>query len=93
MIEYSIELTPDLKAVVDSLIENVGLTIDEFITLGIFLYHPDIFLSASKIENVKLWLFLDKTEQKWLKAICEYYNKTENDVLTELFKSNLNIRE
>lgn len=79
--DFSIELTPDLKGVLDSLIENTGIPIDELITMGLFLYHPDIFLSASKIENVKLWLFLDKTEQKWLKAICDYYNKTENEII------------
>ena len=62
--EYSIELTPDLKGVLDSLIENTGIPIDELITMGLFLYHPDIFLLSNQnnIENVKLWLFLDKTE-------------------------------
>ncbi|OLS24663.1 MAG: hypothetical protein HeimC2_21440 [Candidatus Heimdallarchaeota archaeon LC_2] len=81
-----IELTPDLKYVFDSLIENVGLTCEELINLGIFLYHPDIFLSLNKnqIENVKLWLFLDKSEQEWLKALCEYYNKTEMEVINWL---------
>ncbi len=83
MCKYSIELTPDLKGVVDTLIENTGLTIDELISLGLFLYHPDIFLS-SNIENVKLWLFFDKNEQEWLDGLCEYYNKSENDILIDL---------
>ncbi|OLS21982.1 MAG: hypothetical protein HeimC2_31300 [Candidatus Heimdallarchaeota archaeon LC_2] len=91
MNEYSIELTPDLKGVLDSLIENTGITIDELITLGLFLYHPDIFLllNQNNIENVKLWLFLDKTEQKWLREICECYSKTENEILLELISNNV----
>lgn len=87
MCNYSIELTPDMKGVLDSLIEKIGLNIDELITMGLFLYHPDIFLSLPNVENVKLWLFLDKTEQKWLKAICEYYNKTENEIILELLST------
>ena len=86
--EYSIEVTPDLKGVFDSLIENTGLTCEELINLGIFLYHPGIFLELNKIENyienVKLWLFLDKQEQNWLKALCQYYNKTEVEMINEL---------
>ncbi|OLS24149.1 MAG: hypothetical protein HeimC2_23700 [Candidatus Heimdallarchaeota archaeon LC_2] len=88
MNEYSIEVTPDLKGVFDSLIENTGLTCEELINLGIFLYHPDIFLKLNKdknnIENVKLWLFLDKTEQEWLKALCKYYDKTEIEIINDL---------
>ncbi|OLS27635.1 MAG: hypothetical protein HeimC2_10820 [Candidatus Heimdallarchaeota archaeon LC_2] len=84
MKEYSIEVTPDLKGVFDSLIENTGLTCEELINLGIFLHHPSIFLELKKIENIKLWLFLDKSEQEWLKALCQYYDKTEMEMLTDL---------
>ena len=84
MNEYLIEVTPDLKGVFDSLIENTGLTCEELIYLGIFLHHPDIFLELKKIENIKLWLFLDKSEQEWLKALCKYYDKTEMEIINWL---------
>lgn len=87
MSKHTIDLTPDLKGVVDTLIENTGLTIDELISMGLFLYHPDIFLS-SNIENVKLWLFFDKTEQKWLNELCGYYKKSESEMILDLIVGN-----
>lgn len=88
MCNVTLPIRPDLKGVLDHIIEKTGSTINELIEMGIFLYYPDIFLE-SDIENVKIWLFLDKNEQDWLKAICEYYGKTESEMLLDLIANNV----
>ena len=69
--------------VLDSLLEKISFTQDELMDLGLFLYHPDIFLK-SKIKLVKLILFFDESEQMWLRELCEYFEKSEKEMVMDL---------
>ena len=87
IIDFQLPLNVDIYALIETLIQGSQLTSSELIELGIFLYHPDVFLS-SKIEIVKLWLFLDKNEQEWLCKIADYLQISEENVLLKLIELN-----
>ncbi|OLS22126.1 MAG: hypothetical protein HeimC2_09900 [Candidatus Heimdallarchaeota archaeon LC_2] len=86
-LDFQLPLNVDIYALIESLIQGSKLTSSELIELGIFLYHPDIFV-LSKIDLVKLWLFLDKNEQRWLQDIAEYLQISEEKVLLKLIELN-----
>ena len=87
IIDFQLPLNVDIYALIETLIQGSSLSSTELIELGIFLYHPDIFLLAN-IESVKLWLFLDKSEQKWLHKISDYLQISEEKVLLKLIELN-----
>lgn len=80
---FDLSLPPDLMGVLDSLLGKIEYTQTELMDLGLFLYHPDIFLEA-QIEYVKLIVYLDESEQKWLGQICEFYDKSEKEMILNL---------
>ena len=79
----TVPLPPDLMGVLDNLLAKIGHTQTELMDLGLFLYHPDIFLET-QIEYVKLIIFLDESEQKWLRELCEFYEKPEKEMVLDL---------
>ena len=84
---FDLSLPPDLMGVLDNLLEKIKYTQTELMDLGLFLYHPDIFLEAP-IEYVKLIVYLDESEQRWLSEICEFYQKTEKEMILDLLLDN-----
>ncbi|MCE7734052.1 MAG: hypothetical protein GPJ54_04180 [Candidatus Heimdallarchaeota archaeon] len=84
---YDLSLPPDLMGVLDGLLERIEYTQKELMDFGLFLYHPDIFLEAP-IEYVKLTIYLDESEQGWLKEICEFYQKPEKEMILDLLLDN-----
>ena len=80
---YTLSLPPDLMGFLDNLLGKIEYTQTELMNLSLFLYHPDIFLETPT-EYVKLIIFLDESEQKWLKEICKYFEKSEKEMILDL---------
>ena len=80
---FDLSLPPDLMGVLDNLLEKIKYSQTELMNLGLFLYHPDIFLEAP-IEYVKLIIYLDESEQKWLSEICKFFDKPEKEMILDL---------
>ncbi len=80
---FDLLLPPDLMGVLDNLLGKIEYTQTELMDLGLFLYHPDVFLE-SQIEYVKLIIYLDESEQRWLREICEFYDKSEEEMILDL---------
>lgn len=84
---FDLSLPPDLMGVLDNLLEKIQYTQTELMDLGLFLYHPDVFLEAP-IDYVKLIIYLDESEQSWLSEICEFYQKSEKEMILDLLLGN-----
>ncbi|MHA2028624.1 MAG: hypothetical protein ACW99A_01060 [Candidatus Kariarchaeaceae archaeon] len=87
--EFHLPLNIDIYGLCEKLMENTNLSSSELIELGLFLYHPDIFISLP-IESVKLWIFLDKNEQRWLSEISMHLQLSEEKVLLKIIELNKN---
>ncbi len=77
-IQVEISIRHELAALISTVIEHTGLSLEEIINRALFCYHPKIFLK-SDIDQIITWIFFDKREQYILNKIIEWYEISEEN--------------
>jgi hypothetical protein len=83
-IQINLAIRYEIAALIQTVIEQTGLTIEEILNRALFCYYPELFLK-SNIKQVKTWIFFDKREQLILNKILKWYGISEENLFYQLF--------
>ncbi|MDH5401421.1 MAG: hypothetical protein OEZ01_15670 [Candidatus Heimdallarchaeota archaeon] len=78
------DISPEIKGVLDNMLELSGFTIEEFLIHAIFTQAPNI-ITHSNIDKLKLWLVFNEFEKPSIDIVLKYYGITKKELFLKVF--------